>query len=345
MSRNASRAVAGALLLCGWGMTRFVAGAAAADDPPANPPAVRPAIEAPRPPPPPAPAPPNPPPPRNPVQVFREILALTPEAREQALRGKTEWQQRYLHDRFREFDALPAPEREVRLRLMQVRYYLLPLLRSAPTNRALWWAAVPAEDRPMIQQRLQDWDRLPPPQQEEFLTNEPTLSLLPGFEASSPARREAMLQAFSAERRHAFEADLQRWRDLPEDQRLRITKHFNQFFELTGRQQQKALRDLTEPDRVRMQQAIAGLEKLSPDERARCLAALDRFARMTPAEKARFVQNAVRWQSMSLEERQALQSSLARLQPSGVPLRPPPVPPPDVPSRRSLNPTNTQAAK
>lgn len=278
----------------------------------------------------------------SPVQRFRAMLALDAGGREQALKGKTAWQQEYLREQLRLFDTLPTAEQEARLGLMQLRFYLLTLIRTAPADRPERLKSIPADDRGLVAARLEAWDRLPPDQQKELLQNEAVLSQVAGFEAGSSARREAWLQTFSPARRQEFEASVQRWRALPEEQRSRIARNFNDFFELSPRQQRQTLERVDETDRARIGQAVAAFETLPPSERARCLEALDRYAHMSPAERTRFLQNAARWQAMTSEERQTWRAVAARVAPGKLPVPRPPMPPPPMPPRsRKLDPTVT----
>src|SRR5687768_15744779 len=50
----------------------------------------------------------------------------------------------------------------LRLRTLELRWHLLPLLSAAPSNRVVRIQAVPERDRPLIEERLRLWDRLPP---------------------------------------------------------------------------------------------------------------------------------------------------------------------------------------
>lgn len=280
----------------------------------------------------------GPPWPPNPIQIFRQLLATPPEAREQAIQGRSQPHQRYLRERLAEFDALPTAEREARLRLMEFRYYLLPLMRADPSERRPLLERAPAADHALLLDRLRAWDALPAEQKQELLANENALSHFGEFQSTPPIARPGLSPA----RREQLTADLDRWQQLPADRRERIAQHFDQFFELSDRQKRKTLAHLSEPERKRMETALAALEKLPPAERARCVEALNRFAAMTPAERARFIRNAERWQAMSPEERRAWRSIASRALPPSPPPVPPSLPRPLPPGRARG--TNAQAA-
>lgn len=335
LRRRSTRWIAAAALGAAWGVMGGFHSSHAADAPelPPVPQADGAATANLRPP---APPPPAPPPSEGPVRKFRELLALDPTARETALKNRTPAQQEFLREQLRLFDALPAAEQEARLGLMQLRFYMLSLIRTAPTNRTERLQSIPVGDRELIAARLEAWDRLPADQQKELLQNEAVLSSVARFESSSTEKQAAMLQMLSPARRQEFEASIERWRALPEARRIRMTGNFNQFFELSEREKQRALERVDAAERVRIQEAIAALQKLPPSERARCLEALNRYAEMKPEEKTRFLRNAARWQSMTPEERQTWRAVAARVAPGTMaPLQPPMPPPPLPPNPRA----------
>jgi hypothetical protein len=258
-------------------------------------------------------------------------VAAPPEVREQTLKGRSEAHRRYLQERLAEFDALPEAERESRLRLLEFRYHLLPLMRSLPSERPGLLAQAPVADRPLLEERLRAWDTLPLEQQQELLANEGAVSQFAEFQSTAPARHPGL----SAAQRQKLEANLDHWQQLPPLSRERVTRHFNQFFELSDRQKRKTLEKVSDSERTRTQAALAAFEKLPPDERARCVEALNRFAAMPPAERARFIRNAERWQALSPEERRAWRGVASRT-------ALPPAPPPPLP--RTIA-TNTQTAR
>ena len=81
-------------------------------------------------------------------------------------------------------------ERELRLRATELRWYLLPLLQESPSNRDARLAQVPADLRDLVKTRLDEWNILPPPLQQEFLENEQPALFRDWTFARSPARRQ-----------------------------------------------------------------------------------------------------------------------------------------------------------
>ncbi len=272
--------------------------------------------------------PPRPPKVSRPIDTLRQLLAQSPAEREKALAEKPEQQRLLLQQRLREFDLLSPAERELRLRLLALRYYLPSMMKVPAASRAEQLRLIPATDRRLIEERLEEWDKLPPETQKELLQNENVLRLFPRFDIGSSAGQQAMLQDLPPERRQKLEEELARWQRYLPDQRERMYRHFQQFFEFSESQKARALRSLTEPERRQMAQASAAFEKLPPDQRAKCIEALHEFVSMTVEERGRFLQNAARWESMTSEERRAWRELMAQLPPLPPGLAPtPPLPP------------------
>ncbi len=295
---------------------------------------------------PPAPPPPLPPAAPSPVEQFRRLVAMTPVERDQWLAGRSEKAQSYLRAQLREFDALTPPERELRLRLLRLRYYLVPLMKSAPAERQVLLAQVPATERALIVARLAEWDRLPADQRQELLQDEKALDSFFVFSTATEAERRAMIEQAAPERRQRLETELARWQSLTAEQRERLARHFNRFFSLGDPEREKVLGLLSAPERRRTERMLAAFEQLPLEQRTRCLAALNRFITMTPAEREQFWRKAACWESMTPEERRAWRAFTADLPPMppglGPSLPAPPPLPPAPPAPRP--PTNAQAA-
>lgn len=272
------------------------------------------------------------PPAWNPVDAFRQLLAMSPSERQKILGGKGEKQRQYLDARLREFDGMGQADRELRLRLLELQWYLLPLIKLPPNERAPQLDAVPEPWRALVKERLSDWDRLPPDQQQELLSNQSTLTRFPGAILTGPVQPAPGKTATSfSEQNNALESDLARWRMLPEEQRRRISANFDRLFSLSDRQRERGMRNLTESDKQKVQLLLTTFARLSSDQRARCLDAFNKFANMTPDERSRFLSNAARWKAMSPEEQRVWRILTGQLPPAppGFPsLSPvPPIPP------------------
>jgi hypothetical protein len=293
---------------------------------------------------PPTPPPPLPPRVPSPVDQFRQLLAMGPAERERWLASRSEQHRAYLRGQLREFDALSPRERELRLRLLQLRYYLVPLMKTAPADRHALLAQVPPPERALITTRLVDWDRLPADQQQELLDDEKALDAFSIFSTRTEAERQDMIARAAPELRQRLESQLTRWQDLPAARRERLTQHFNQFFTLSDSEKEKVLGLLSDPQRRRTERMLAAFEHLPAEQRARCIAALNRFINLTAAERDQFWCNAARWESMTPEERRAWRAFTADLPPMPPGMGPAQPPPPPVPPAARA-PTNAQAAR
>jgi hypothetical protein len=234
---------------------------------------------------------------KSPVDSFRRLLAMTPDEREIYLTKRPP----EIHDRINakisEYAALDPNERELRLRATDLRWYLVPLLRESPTNRAARLAQIPVDMRELVQYRLDEWTILPPTLQEEFLENEHILGYFAQVDTGSrPAENFGRVPS-EAERAH--------WNELSEPERRQVAAGFKQFFELTPDEKEKALNTLSEPERVQMQNTLRSFENMTAAQRVECVNAFAKFASMSPPEKTMFLKNAERWSAMSPAERQA----------------------------------------
>lgn len=290
--------------------------------------------------------PPLPPKTPSPVEGFRQLLALPAVEREQALARKSERHRQYLEGQLRDFDRLSPTEREVRLRLMELRYHLPPLMRTAPSERGELLQAVPPTIRELVDERLRGWDALPLEQQQELLQTQNALAYVPTLAGSSAAQREAALTGMSAERRQQLEKELAHWRSLPSEQRDRVASLFAQLFDLNAQQRQDVLNRLPAAEREKTAPTIERLGGLSPDQRSRVLEAFARFSRMSHDEQDRLLLNAARWQAMTPEERRSWRLLISRLPPLPPNVRGgPPLPPiPSVPTPHASA-TNAQFAR
>jgi hypothetical protein len=276
--------------------------------------------------------------PRSPVDYFRRLLALSPADRDKALADKSAAQRRALEAKLREYEGLSPTDRELRLRATELRWYLLPLLQMKPAQRRVLLEQVPAEERPLVDQRLVMWDLLPPPLQQELLENEKAIDYFTRLGATAPAQRTGVIGEAGSEYRQRVEAELARWVALPAAQRRRMLGSFNQFFQLNDTEKANVIAALPEPERELTARTVAALEELPSDQRLGCLDSFDKFSEMSPAERARFLQNAERWRRLSPEDQAGWRDLFARLPPlppgAGPPLPPPtgPIPPPLTPN-------------
>ena len=134
---------------------------------------------------------------KSPVDLFRELLVMTPAGRNNYLTNRPPAIRARIVAKLREYEALDPNERELRLRATELRWYLLPLLQVSPTNRAARLAAIPDDLQPLVKKRLQQWQILPPPMQAEFMESERALRYFTHVDSSNsppgrPCRRIAI---------------------------------------------------------------------------------------------------------------------------------------------------------
>jgi hypothetical protein len=266
---------------------------------------------------------------RNPVDQFRELLALRPTERRQNLTNRSPEMVKRILAKVREYESLKPDERELRLRATELRWYLLPLMSEPRTNRSARLAGIPEEQRKLVSARLEQWDLLPPPFQEQLLDSELTAHFFTQLQSASPNQRRKILNQMSPERRAKLEQGLEGWRVISEAQRQKVLQSFSSFFELSPEEKAKALSRLSEAEKQQMEKTLQTYAKLTPQQRATCIQSFEKFAGMSLAERQSFLKNAERWKLMSADERESWRN-LVEMAPIYPPLPigfSPPIPP------------------
>ena len=249
----------------------------------------------------------SPPAPAPPVTFFRQLLAMSPTERNAALTNRPPETRERIKAKIREYLALDADQRELRLRATELRWYLAPLFRLPPATREALGAQVPEDLRAIVKTRLAQWDALTPELQQEFLDNDKTLHYFARVETTNAVAAS------------------------PEQQK--ISAQFNQFFELTPEEKLQTLNTLSDAERAAMTQTLTTFEKLPAQQRLQCTRNYAKFAGMSGAERTEFLKNAERWSQMSPKERQSWRDLVAH-----VPMMPP-MPPANVPADLIPHPT------
>ena len=262
-----------------------------------------------------------------PMDYFRQLLALSSAERVEALAEKPEHMRKFLLDRLKEYDALTPEERELRLRVTQLRWYLRPLMDISATNRVERLAKIPEPDRKLVEERLQLWDKLPADMQKEVLEHEMIVGYVIHEEASPTATKKGISGTMPPEWRKKLEQDLANWHALPQTQQQRMVDNFHQFFDLSEKEKTKTLSTLSETERRQMERTLQEFEKLPSVQRQVCIDSFRKFANMTPEQQLQFLKNAERWQAMTPSERETWRTLVNKLPPLppgfGVPILPP----------------------
>jgi len=284
------------------------------------------------------------PPLRSPVDTFRELLNLTGAERVQRLTNYSTALRERLLEKLSAYQALNPDERELRLRATELRWWLLMLMRQPATNRAASLRLAPESLLPLIRPRLEAWELLPPPLQQEQLQNEDIAQLFLQLEGNTPAQRESRLKNLPPDQRKRLEAGLERWTAMSAEERRQTCERFDRYFEMSERERAKVLATLSETERQQMEQTLRTFAKLPRDKRIVCVQSFQKFANMDIAERQQFLKNAERWEKMSPTERQAWRNLVSRV-PEFPPLPPdfremPPALPPTLPNPPQPSVTN-----
>jgi hypothetical protein len=233
---------------------------------------------------------------KSPVDAFRALLVMPAAERRRFVATRNTNAQERLVQKIREYQSLTPEERELRLKATELRWYLQPLMHSPATNRPAQLALIPESMRGMVASRIEQWDRIPAPVQQMFLTNDQSA----GYFA-----RVAVPTKYPA---------------LPTAQiRRSLAGHINQLFDLTPGEKEKVLGILSDAERRQMEKTWDSFQELSPLQRRQCLLAFKKFSDMPPVERQEFLKNAERWSQLAPAERQAWRE-LVSLAPTMPPL-------------------------
>jgi hypothetical protein len=253
---------------------------------------------------------------KSPVDQFRALLGMDAAGREQFLAGKPEADRDKLRQKIMEYEAMKPEEREVTLRMTQLRWYLLRFMPTPNTNRPAQLASVPDPwDSELVRARLETWDLLPRQLQQEVLTNETALRYFVG--SSSPPNIDPRVPP--SERKDLIEK-VDQLNALPADQRERMVNRFRTFFELTAAEKQQTLEVLPAVQRGQMESALREFDRLPAAERRQCLNSFDDFANLSGPQRTQFLQNADHWRQMSESDRRVWQELVSHIIPESPPL-------------------------
>ena len=259
-----------------------------------------------------APRVPLPPMPKPQVSYFRELLALTPARLDAALAAIPEAAQKKLRAKLQEYAALPPEEREARLRVTELRWYLAPLIQTPPTNPMVQLAIIPGEYRQLVQERLQWWDALSPEFQKQLRDRGWTV---PDFPPSRSASATQIAPPLPPGLSDKLQKQLASWLVLPPARRQRMCDRFQRYFDLSPNEKEKTLSALSEAERREMEDTLRAFQKLTPEQRRVCLASFGKFASLTSNERALFLKNAERWKEMSPDDRRTWRTLVTSLPP------------------------------
>lgn len=227
----------------------------------------------------------TPPPPvlKSPMESFRKLLAMPTAERRQFLASRSTNVQGRLIQKLREYQSLTQEERDLRLTATELRWYLQPLMRTPATNRPAQLALIPENLRDLVASRVAQWDRIPAPVQQLFLTNEQAAGYLARVDV--PTNFPPLPSTIST--------------------RQLMNERVNQLFELTPGEKEKVLTTLSDVERKQMEKTWANFHNLTRDQRRQCLLSFKQFTELSATERQEFLRNAERWSQMTSAQRQA----------------------------------------
>lgn len=234
---------------------------------------------------------------KSPVAAFRELLSMEPAERTKALADRPEETRKRILAKIREYQSLKPDERELRLKVTELGYYLRPLLRTPATNRAAQVALIPIGYRELVRVRLQKWDQLTPAAQQKLLANEATIRAMTEV-------TNAVSTNMSRIRTFMLQNTISNWNRLPDKDQKELSENYDYFFQLKPAERQKAMRFLSKEEQVQIQTTLRKYQKLSLDQRTQCIQSFEKLAAMSPKERQQFFKNAERWEIMTPKERE-----------------------------------------
>lgn len=271
----------------------------------------------------PLPPPPIPPARKSPTDLFRELLAAPPTDRERLLTNRTPAARTLISTKLREFEALSPDQREIRLRVAELQFYLSPLLQATPDARPRLLAIAPEEVRPLLEDRLTAWDALPDDRRSDLLDSELSLALFARLQITPPSTLTNILRDVPPARRAALESQLARWKVMTPEQRAQKATDFQRFFELRAGEQAKVLRMISPAERDQMERTLNQFHELPAEQRERAVRGFRKFLEMSATDRAEFLRNAAKWQAMTPAERDAWRRVVDRAtHPAPLPMPP-----------------------
>ncbi|MEY2409929.1 MAG: hypothetical protein QOF48_2599 [Verrucomicrobiota bacterium] len=282
--------------------------------------------------------PPMPPVPPSPVGYFRKLIDAAPAEREKLLEGKSPEQCRVLTNSLRTYLELSASDRELRLRTLELRSYLGPLLQTPVTNRAEKLAAVPEVYRELVREGLAAWDSKPPADQQRLLESERAVRLagliVPPM-PPMPPNFSIPLHGWTSNQVYAADKALKNWQAYPVAKQAEIVARFERVSTLPQPKKDLGSLPLTAAEREQMEKTLEKYRSLPAMQRGAVLGSFKKFAELPLEERRQFLRNAEAWQAMSPEDRERWRHLVNNLPPMpplppgfGAPLLPPMPPPP-----------------
>jgi hypothetical protein len=269
-----------------------------------------------------------PPIPPSPIQEFRNWLKMTEAERENIIGGYSAEKQAVLRRKIQAYATMPAEQRERQLKMLELRWYMLPLMAVLPEERGNFLEMMPPRLHQLVTTRLAEWDRLDAATRKEILANDEARKMATRYFIHIQGRGSEgapEFQPLDPTKRVALQEKLRVWTETTPSQRERMAEQLSAFFELPAPEQQRALEDFSDADRQEMQKALAVFARLPAQNRRICVESFQKFATMTPRQRGEFLRKAERWQQMTAQERETWKNLVTKLPP--IPPDPSEIPP------------------
>lgn len=279
-------------------------------------------------------APPFPPVWESPIDYFRKLLAADAATRDAMLAAKSEQQRLVLIRSLREYESLDPETAETRLRALDLRACLTPLLRMPLSNRWDRLSLVPERLRSTVAARLEIWDGLSPEIRQLVLENVSVMRLIVSSDHALPPSGPTVSPAVALPSKQ-LENDISRWQQLPVETRDRVYQQFRRIFDASPPDRHALFGPLNQAELDQIQAAIDKFHRLPKVERDRCLDGFLKFAELPSGERREFLINAAFWERMSPADRQLWRDLVNRFPPYPPGFDRPPLPPPPSVRRRS----------
>ncbi len=251
----------------------------------------------------------------NPFQTFRVMLAATAAERESVLASKSAVHRRHLEERLKEFGSMEVAEREVRLRMMELRWFLVPLFRTPASNRVERLAAVPDGARQLVEDRLKEWEALPADIRQEVLQHGITLQYFARLETVPPTEQVKLWNSMGRDSKPQPSMSADQWRSMVAGRKQSVSAQLERFFVLSAEEKHRTLQIFSDADRKHVDGTLRKFEQLPEVQRKQCLDSFQKYAEMSENARIEFLKNAERWKAMPVEERKAWRSLITKLPP------------------------------
>ena len=240
----------------------------------------------------------------SPVRFLARMLAASELERERMLRSHTAESQAFWLRKIGQYEIFSEAERQERLQISQLHWYLALLIRVPPEQRARRLLDIPRLDRHIVERRLKQWDELSEQLRDDILANIKVLQYFARLASQLPKERESLVEG-SQDLAAAGKELSASWQQLPLERRREMFNAYVQFYQMPASRQEATLQKVPFPPvRRELQDRLTELDRLPQEERRQLIGSLKTFAQMTPEEQARFHRNAARWRTMAPQERE-----------------------------------------